>query len=419
MMYKIAIIGLGYVGLPLAVAFGKYFKTIGFDINKKRISSLKKNIDLNKEVDVEDFKKSTYINFTYSLNKIKESNIYIISVPTPIYKNKNPDLRILINSCKNVAKYLSKGNIVIFESTVYPGLTENICIPILEKISKLLINKDFFVGYSPERINPGDKKRKLENITKVISASNKSSLIVIDYLYSKIIKAGTFKASSIKVAEAAKVIENTQRDINIAFMNELSMLFNKLEINTEEVLEVASTKWNFLNFKPGFVGGHCIGVDPYYLKFIAKKNNFNTKIISSGREINDGMPKYFVDKINYDLQKNNIKSKLKILIMGYTFKENCNDIRNSQIINISNQLKKKKHKIDIYDPWIYNLRNSFDENVIKYPKNKYYDIVIISVAHNIFKDIGLTQILKFKKNKKSFLYDLKSLFKKQKNNFSL
>lgn len=407
---KICIIGLGYVGLPLALAFGKYFDTIGYDINKKRISDLKKNIDRNKESKKADFIISKYINFTSDINDLQNANVYIITVPTPIFKNKIPDDRLLKNACRLVAKFMKKGDIIVFESTVYPGMTEKLCVPILSKLSKLKFIRDFNVGYSPERINPGDKKRKLENIPKLVSASNLISLKKIYNLYSKIIKAKIHKVESIVITEAAKIIENTQRDINIAFINELSLLFDKLNIDTGKVLKAASTKWNFLNFKPGLVGGHCIGVDPYYLTHIAKKNNYNTKIILAGRKLNDQMYKHIVNKLYKEIKFNKFKQTLNILIMGYTFKENCSDIRNSQIIKINNLIS-KKHNVSIYDPHIYNLHNKTIFNLIKYPRKNFYDVILLAVNHDEFEKMGIIKILSFGKEKK-IIFDLKNIFPK-------
>jgi len=414
---NISVIGLGYVGLPLALAFGKYFNTIGYDINKDRIKYLNKNIDKNNETKKIDFKKSKNIYFTHDHNQISISNIYVITVPTPIYKNKKPDYRILKNACEIVGKFLKKNDIVIFESTVYPGMTEDICVPILIKNSRLKYKKDFSVGYSPERINPGDKKRKLENIPKLVSASDNKSLNIISYLYSKIINAKIHKIESIKIAEAAKIIENTQRDINIAFINELSIIFNKLNIDTYKVLEAANTKWNFLNFQPGLVGGHCIGVDPYYLTYIAKKNGYNTKIILSGRELNDNMYKEVTKKIFKQIKIQKLNKNLKILIMGYTFKENCSDVRNSQIIKI-NKLISKYYHTDIYDPHIYNDIKDKKLNVIKYPKKNYYDVILLAVNHEIFLKLGIRKILKFAK-KDRIIFDIKNMFPEYKKSISL
>ncbi len=415
--FKISVIGLGYVGLPLALAFGKYFKTIGYDINNNRIRNLKKHKDNNNEASNIDFRKSKKIQFTNNKKEIKDSNIYIITVPTPIYKNKKPDYRLLKNACNTVGDYLNKDDIVIFESTVYPGMTEDICVPILSKKSKLIYKKNFNIGYSPERINPGDKKRKLENIPKLISSSDKKSLNIIYLIYSKIIKAKIHKIESIKIAEAAKIIENTQRDINIAFVNELSILFSKLDIDTYKVLKAAGTKWNFLNFKPGLVGGHCIGVDPYYLTYKAKQKGYNTKIILSGRELNDRMYKEVLKKILKKIKTLNLSKTLKILIMGCTFKENCSDIRNSQIIKINDFFSKKYHT-DIYDPYVNYKIKSKKLNLIKYPKKNNYDVILLAVNHDIFLKLGINKILTFAKKNK-IIFDVKNMFPEYKDSITL
>ena len=347
---KIAIIGLGYVGLPLAVAFSKKFEVTGFDKNEERIISLKRNIDRTQEFSKKQIKESK-LNFTCDDKKLKDINIFIIAVPTPIYNNKIPDLRNLLAATKTVSRFLKKGDLVIFESTVYPGVTDDICIPILQKNSKLKLNHGFYCAYSPERINPGDKDKKLTNIVKVVSGSNIKTLNFVSSLYSKIIKAGIYKAESIKIAEAAKVIENTQRDLNIAFVNELTTIFSKMSISTYKVLKAASTKWNFLNFYPGLVGGHCIGVDPYYLTYKSIKLKYKPKVILSGRKTNDDMYKFLAKKIlNFKIQSK--KKIFSLLILGYTFKEDCNDIRNSQIPKLIEYLKKKKISVYFIDPYV-------------------------------------------------------------------
>ncbi len=348
---KLAIIGLGYVGLPLCLEFGKNRKVIGFDLNKKRIENLKKNIDDNKEFNKLSIRYSKKTLFTSRVEDLNEANCFIIAVPTPVTKNLKPDLSYLVSASKIVGRLLKKNDIVIYESTVFPGCTEEYCVPVLEKFSKLKFKEDFHCGYSPERINPGDKIHTISKIKKIVSASNKKTLNIINNLYLEIIKAGTHLASSIKIAESAKVIENIQRDINIALMNELSIVFQKLKIPTLEVIKAASSKWNFLKFEPGLVGGHCINVDPYYMAYIAKKNHINTKIILAGRSTNDNISilivKTLLKKMNE--KKINIK-KSKVLILGFSFKENVSDHRNTQVIKIYNELKKKISKIDIYDP---------------------------------------------------------------------
>ena len=349
---KLCIVGLGYVGLPLAVEFGKKFQTIGFDVNKQRINELKSFLDKTLEVSSDEIKEAKQLSYTNKIEDASKCNYYIITVPTPIDEYNRPDLSPLYAASRSVGKVLSKGNIVIYESTVYPGATEEDCVPILEKISGLKFNKDFFVGYSPERINPGDKEHRLTTIKKITSGSTKQAAIKVDNLYKSIVLAGTHLAPSIRVAEAAKVIENTQRDINIAFVNELYQLFDKLEIQTNEVLKAASTKWNFLQFKPGLVGGHCIGVDPYYLTHKAESIGHHPQMILAGRRINDNMSKY----VAAQLIKKMIKKKqriqgAKVLVMGITFKENCPDIRNSKVLDVINELRSFGCKVDVTDPW--------------------------------------------------------------------
>ena len=400
--YNIAIIGLGYIGLPLLIEFSKYFKTIGFDTNKRRINELKKNIDINNEHKI--YKKK--LEFTCIDKKINDCNIYIITVPTPLLKNKKPDLLNLINASKMVSKYLKKNDIVIYESTVYPGVTEDICGQILSKKTNLTLNKDFFLGYSPERINPGDKKRTLSNIKKIISASSNITLKKMKSIYGKIVKAGIYTAPSIKIAEAAKVIENTQRDINIAYMNELQIIFNKSNLNFEEIIKAASTKWNFLNFSPGLVGGHCIGIDPYYLDFYANKYQYKSKIILPSRKLNDVMPAHHFRNFNLKylnfLKEKKIKTK-KILYLGLSFKKNTNDFRNSKHIEFYNLLS-AKYKIDAFDPLLKN--KIIDKNnitLINKSKLKLsnYSAVIYGANHDIFK-----KIFKFNDFKNLFLYNI-------------
>ena len=410
---KIGIIGLGYVGLPLAIEFGKFYNVLGFDINTQRINELCKKIDLNNEITKSQFFKAKKIIFSNNENKLKDCNIYIITVPTPINNKNEPDLSLIKKACNLISKYISKNDYVIFESTVFPGLTKNISIPIIEKKSGLKVNRDFYCGYSPERVNPGDKKRKLTDIKKIVSGSNDKALNFISKLYQKIIKAGIHKASSIEVAEAAKVIENCQRDINIAFVNELEMIFNKMNLNTDEILKAASTKWNFLNFKPGLVGGHCIGVDPYYLTFQAKKYGYESKIILAGRQVNNKMGKFVTNKfINLMKSKKFNVNESKLLLMGITFKENCPDIRNTKIIDVYNFSKKHFNSVDIYDPLANKneVKNIYNINLISKPRINYYDGIIILVNHNYFVNLGIKNIMKYSK-KKSIIYDFKNLFK--------
>jgi UDP-N-acetyl-D-glucosamine/UDP-N-acetyl-D-galactosamine dehydrogenase len=411
---KLAIIGLGYVGLPLALEFAKKKSIIGFDIDEKRIRELNSGIDKNlefSEVELENIKK---INFTNNVENIKSANCFIITVPTPIDEFKKPDLKPLLKASQMVGQIIKKGDIIIYESTVYPGCVEEECVPILEKYSELSFNKGFFCGYSPERINPGDKKYTISNIKKITSGSTPKIADLIDELYNEIITVGTHKAPSIKVAEAAKIIENTQRDLNIALINELSMLFNKLNIDTQAVLDAAGSKWNFLNFKPGLVGGHCIGVDPYYLTYKAESVGHQPNIILAGREINDNMGNHVVSVMIDEMKKKNIQVKSsKILIMGLTFKENCADIRNSGVKIVVEGLKKYNCSLDLYDPWadhekikkLYGItpKSTLDHNT--------YDGIVIAVAHEKFRDIGETEILNLCK-KNHIIYDLKYLFSK-------
>ena len=348
---KIAVIGLGYVGLPLAVEFSKKYNVIGYDINELRIKELHSGIDRTLELDKLELEAATNLNFTSDINEISECNIYIIGVPTPVTKNNEPDFTNLVSASRNIGKILKKDDIVIYESTVYPGATEEICVPELANNSNLTFNKDFYVGYSPERINPGDKSHRLIDITKVTSGSTSESAEFVDQLYGSIITAGTYKASSIKVAEAAKVIENTQRDVNIGLINELAIIFNKLSIDTEEVLKAAGTKWNFLPFSPGLVGGHCIGVDPYYLSYKSQSLGYQPEIILAGRRINDGMSKYVALQLVKKMTKKNISiQKSNILIMGVTFKEDCPDTRNTKVLNIVDELKDLGANVETYDP---------------------------------------------------------------------
>ena len=408
----ISIIGLGYVGLPLALEFGKKFPVIGFDLSKNRIKQLRQHVDVNLEIKKEDFKKSKNIYFSSNKKDIAKCNIYIITVPTPIKKNKSPDIQFVKKACNIVAEYLKKKDIVIFESTVFPGFTEEICVPILEKKSNLTYNKEFYCGYSPERINPGDHIHKLKNVVKITSGSNLRISNFVDKLYNKIIKAGTHKVSSIAIAEAAKVIENAQRDINIAFINELSIIFNTMKLDFNEILNAASTKWNFLNFQPGLVGGHCIGVDPYYLAYKSRKIGYNPKIILSGRKLNNSMGTLIAQSFyNFYINKYKKANNLKFLIMGLSFKENCVDIRNTLVIDIINSLKKYKAIVDIFDP-IVDKKNVYQEyklKLINSPKLFFYDGIIIAVGHNKFKKIGIQKIKNFGK-KKSVIFDVKSIF---------
>lgn len=409
-MNKIGIIGLGYVGLPLAVEFGKKFETIGYDINSKRISELKGGRDNTLEVEDSELKEVKHLAFTDDLNDLADCNIYIVTVPTPIDFYKQPDLTPLKKASEAIGTVLSKDDIVIYESTVYPGCTEEVCVPILEEKSNLTYNKDFYCGYSPERINPGDKEHRLPFIKKVTSGSTPEIADKVDTLYAKIITAGTHKASSIKVAEAAKVIENSQRDLNIAFVNELALIFDKLEIDTHEVLEAAGTKWNFLPFKPGLVGGHCIGVDPYYLTHKAAGVGYNPQVILAGRRINDNMGIYIANKvIKLMAQNDNPIKNSRALVLGITFKENCPDIRNSRVIDVVNELESFGVNVDIYDPHAdrNEVENEYSKKLIAKPEGP-YSAIILAVGHNEFAHINLDEL----KNDKSVIYDVKGYLDK-------
>jgi len=406
---KITVVGLGYVGLPLAVEFGKNFETIGFDISKARVEQLRLGRDRTLEVESHELKQAIMLSYTTNSDDLRDCNIYIVTVPTPIDKHKRPDLTPLIKSSKTIGELLNKNDIVIYESTVYPGATEEICVPILELHSGLKFNHDFYCGYSPERINPGDKEHRLTSIMKVTSGSTPEIADKIDELYKSIIKAGTYKASSIKVAEAAKVIENTQRDINIALMNELAMIFSKLNIDTEEVLRAAGSKWNFLPFRPGLVGGHCIGVDPYYLTHKAIEVGYHPEIILAGRRLNDSMASYVAEQVTKLMNNKRIHVvDANVLIMGFTFKENCPDIRNTRVVDLINELENVNCKVDVYDPWTdkAEAKREYDIVPIDAPVSGKYDAIIVAVAHNEFKEMGITELRSFAKLN-HVIYDIK------------
>ena len=413
---KIAVIGLGYVGLPLAVEFGKRYLTIGFDVNRSRIDDLISGNDSTLEVDTAALESATHLSYTTDVNKLKTCNIYIVTVPTPIDIYKRPDLSPLKKASETVGKVLSKDDIVIYESTVYPGATEEVCVPILEKYSGLIFNKNFYCGYSPERINPGDKEHRVTTIKKVTSGSTPEIADKVDALYLSIITAGTHKASSIKVAEAAKVIENTQRDINIALINELALIFRKLGIDTKEVLKAAGTKWNFLPFRPGLVGGHCIGVDPYYLTHKAMEVGYYPEIILAGRKLNDSMGKYVANEIINLMTKKRIQVvDSNILVMGLTFKEDCPDIRNTRVVDVVQELSGFHCNIDVYDPWIDKEESirEFGITPVEQPEPGKYDAVIIAVAHHQFKSMGITAIRALGK-KNHVIYDIKYILPSEK-----
>ncbi len=406
---KIGIIGLGYVGLPLAVEFGKKYPTLGFDINPGRIADLQQHIDHTLEVESEELKAAQLLSFSADKIALSQCNVYIVTVPTPIDEHRQPDLTPLIKASQTLGAVIKKGDVVIYESTVYPGATEEDCIPVIEQVSGLKFNQDFFAGYSPERINPGDKLHRVTTIKKVTSGSTPAVAEFVNDLYGSIITAGTYKASSIKVAEAAKVIENTQRDLNIALINELAVIFNKLGIDTEEVLLAAGTKWNFLPFRPGLVGGHCIGVDPYYLTHKAQAVGYHPEVILAGRRINDSMGRYVVSQLVKSMIKRQIGvAGAKVLVLGLTFKENCPDIRNTKVVDIIAELKEYDIAADVYDPWIHaaEAQHEYGITPVTTPVAGSYDAVILAVAHQQFKELGAAGIRAFGKAN-HVLYDLK------------
>ncbi|WP_172564919.1 Vi polysaccharide biosynthesis UDP-N-acetylglucosamine C-6 dehydrogenase TviB [Vibrio navarrensis] len=412
---KVGIVGLGYVGLPLAVEFGKKRSTIGFDINQARINELSTGRDSTLECSDSELAEATQLVYTTSLEELKTCNVFIVTVPTPIDEHKQPDLTPLIKASETLGKVIKQGDVIIYESTVYPGATEDDCIPVVERVSGLKFNQDFFAGYSPERINPGDKEHRVTNILKVTSGSTPEVAEYVDQLYKTIIVAGTHKASCIKVAEAAKVIENTQRDVNIALINELSIIFNKLGIDTLEVLEAAGTKWNFLPFRPGLVGGHCIGVDPYYLTHKAQSVGYHPEMILAGRRLNDGMGQYVVSQLVKKMLKKRIHVEgANVLVMGLTFKENCPDLRNTKVVDIISELKEYNINVDIVDPWCSNAeaQHEYGLSLCEQPKTNHYDAIIMAVAHNEFRDMGAEAIRSLGKAE-HVLYDLKYILDKQ------
>lgn len=408
---KIAVIGLGYVGLPLAVAFSEKYEVVGFDINEARINELHDGIDSTLEVSGDELRTAGKLVFTADLNAIKSATVYIVTVPTPINEHKQPDLTPLFKASETLAKVITNGDVVIYESTVYPGATEEDCIPIIERNSGLKFNVDFFAGYSPERINPGDKEHTVKNIKKITSGSTSEVAEYVDQLYATVITAGTYKVSSIKVAEAAKVIENTQRDLNIALINELAIIFNRLEIDTEEVLKAAGTKWNFLPFRPGLVGGHCIGVDPYYLTHKAETIGYHPQLILAGRRINDSMANYVASQLVKAMIKRRIHVEgSRVLILGLTFKENCRDLRNTKVVDVIRELKDYSITIDVFDPWVDKVEayNEYGINVVEHPEPNAYQAILVAVAHDQFKQMSQEEFLAFGV-KESIIYDLKHI----------
>jgi UDP-N-acetyl-D-galactosamine dehydrogenase len=418
---KLAIIGLGYVGLPLAVEFSKIRSVVGFDINPKRIEQLKAGHDFTLETEPEELRAAKHLRFSANPHDLQTCNCFIVTVPTPIDKHKRPDLEPLMKASEAVGKLLKAGGIVIYESTVYPGCTEEDCVPVLEKFSGLKFNQDFFCGYSPERINPGDKEHRLTTIKKVTSGSTPEVADLVDELYKQIISAGTHKASCIKVAEAAKVIENTQRDLNIALINELAVIFNRMGIDTEAVLEAAGSKWNFLPFRPGLVGGHCIGVDPYYLTHKAESIGYHPQIILAGRRLNDSMGAYAVEQLVKKMNKRRLQvDGARILVMGLTFKENCPDLRNTRVVDLVIELRNYNCIVDVFDPWVSveEASNEYGISPINKPSPASYDAIIVAVAHSQFREMGVDKIRSFGKAH-HVLYDLKYLFPLQSSDLRL
>lgn len=409
---RVGVVGLGYVGLPLAVAFGRQFDTVGFDINSRRIAELSDGVDATLEVDAEELKTATRLSFTDDAEQMRGCHAFIATVPTPIDRQKRPDLRPLESASELIGKLLKPGNTVIYESTVYPGATEEVCVPILERVSGLTFNQDFFVGYSPERINPGDREHRLETITKITAGSTPEVADFVDRLYGSIVRAGTHRASSIRVAEAAKVIENTQRDVNIALINELAMIFNRLGIDTEEVLKAAGTKWNFLNFRPGLVGGHCIGVDPYYLTHKSEEVGYHPEMILAGRRINDNMGNYVVVQVMRLMLARRIHvAGARVLVMGLTFKENCPDVRNTRVVDIVREFETLGVSVDVHDPWVEPqvARDEYGIELLDEPPAGQYDAIVLAVAHREFVEFGIDGVRSLGKPE-HVVFDIKSMF---------
>jgi UDP-N-acetyl-D-galactosamine dehydrogenase len=410
-----AIVGLGYVGLPLAVEFGRRYPTIGFDIDHERVAELRHKRDSTLEVSADELTAATKLTYSTDLKDIEDCNVYIVTVPTPIDAYKRPDMAALRSASKTIGEVIKRGDVVVYESTVYPGATEEVCLPIVEKTSGLKLNTDFFAGYSPERINPGDKMHRLTTIMKVTSGSTPAAADFVDRLYASIVKAGTHRASSIRVAEAAKVIENTQRDLNIALINELSLIFERMDIDTEEVLRAAGTKWNFLPFRPGLVGGHCIGVDPYYLTFKAQEIGYHPEIILAGRRINDSMGEHVVDRVVKLMTQRKIHVvDSKVLILGLAFKENCPDIRNTRIVDLVRELKRYHAEVDVHDPWVHagDAVEEYGLRMIDSLPKGHYDAIVVAVAHDQFRQMGIEAIRQLGKPE-CVIFDVKHLFPKQ------
>ncbi len=412
---RVAVIGLGYVGLPLAAAFAHRYPTVGFDINEARVQELRQGIDSTREVPTDQLRQASCLKFTSDLEDLRGANTYIVTVPTPIDEHKQPDLRPLMGASETVGKVIGPGDVVIYESTVYPGATEEVCLPIIERVSGLTLNRDFFAGYSPERINPGDQTHRLPDIVKVTSGSTAEAAEFVDRLYGSIITAGTHRASSIRVAEAAKVIENTQRDLNIALINELALIFERLGLDTNEVLETAGTKWNFLPFRPGLVGGHCISVDPYYLTYKAQHIGYHPEIILAGRRINDRMGEYVANRVARLMIRAGIPMKgARVLVMGLSFKENCPDIRNTKVVDLVRGLEDYSLSVDIYDPWVSSeeARHEYGLDLIAEPEPGSYDAVVLSVAHREFVEMGAERIRDLAKPE-HVLFDIKHVLPRE------
>jgi UDP-N-acetyl-D-glucosamine/UDP-N-acetyl-D-galactosamine dehydrogenase len=409
---RIGVVGLGYVGLPLAVEFGKHFDTTGFDVKPERVAALRKGRDSTLEVTRKELKAASRLRFTTDSRELKRCRVFVVTVPTPIDGYKRPDLTALMRASETVGAVLREGAVVIYESTVYPGCTEEVCVPILERVSGLRFNRDFFAGYSPERINPGDKQHRLTTIRKVTSGSTPEVAEFVDQLYGSIVTAGTHKTSSIRVAEAAKVIENTQRDVNIALINELALIFNRLQIDTEEVLNAAGSKWNFLPFRPGLVGGHCIGVDPYYLTHKAQEIGYHPEMILAGRRLNDNMSLHVAGQITQLMAARRIHVKgARVLVLGITFKENCPDIRNSKVVDVVRELANQGARVDLYDPWASSAecRREYGLKLVSKPRPGYYDVAVVAVAHRQFRELGARGVRRLCR-RKHVLYDVKHVF---------
>ncbi|WP_427957451.1 Vi polysaccharide biosynthesis UDP-N-acetylglucosamine C-6 dehydrogenase TviB [Alcaligenes sp.] len=418
---KLAVVGLGYVGLPLAVEFGKKRSVIGFDINARRVAELKEGVDRTLEVESVELAQASGLSYSCEADELAQANVFIVTVPTPIDQFKQPDLTPLVRASETIGKVLKRGDIVIYESTVYPGATEEVCVPVLEQVSGLRFNEDFYAGYSPERINPGDKEHRVSTIKKVTSGSTPEVAELVDALYREIIVVGTFKASSIRVAEAAKVIENTQRDVNIALINELALIFNRLGIDTLDVLEAAGTKWNFLPFRPGLVGGHCIGVDPYYLTHKAQAIGYHPEIILAGRRLNDSMGGYVASQLVKAMTKRRIQVQgARVLLLGLAFKENCPDLRNTRIVDIVHELKQYDVHVDVYDPWVdpKEAQHEYGITPVETPQAGEYDGVIVAVAHKQFKEMGVEGVRQWGKPE-HVLYDLKYVFDREQSDLRL